>query len=280
MSDTAVGTTTAPKKDPGWLEFLKSRRGGLTVFLVLVLGGWQLIVPLTGSHTLPMPAEVLAFMWDEIRGDTLAPDNLYEAFAITFRRLFVGLVIAAVAGFPIGLLMGLSDKVEAFFHDIVVVLLTLPYLIWALVLSMWFGFTDTAAIWTVVLSAVPYIILNVWEGVKDVPRDLVEMSRAFEMPRKDLIRHVIVPSQMPFIFAAARYGFANGWKGVVVAEVFGAATGAGWTFRFWYDAHRAYSLVGYAIFFIVLSLILERVVFGKLSAYVFRWRASVVDDAA
>ena len=261
-------------------RFLRSRRGGLLAFVVLALVGWQVIAPLLESDSVPRPLETFAFMWDEIRGVTLAPDNLYQAFLITMRRLVIGFVIAVVIGVPIGLLMGLSRRFEAYFRDLVVILLTLPYLIWALVLSMWFGFTDTAPILTVVLSAVPFIILNVWEGVKDVPQDLLEMSRSYKMSRLTTLRHVIIPSQTPFLFAAARYGFANGWKGVVVAEVFGAAAGAGWTIRYWYDAHRAYGVVGYAFFFVIFSLILERVLFGKLSKYVFRWRPSVMEDRA
>lgn len=279
VTEPHVPEETQTPSSGGIPRWLKSRRSGTVTFFVLIFAGWQIMVSLLDVHTLPTPVSVAAFMWDEIRGETLAPDNMYIAFLITFRRLGVGLVLAAAMGVPIGLLMGLSKRFEAMVRDFVVVLLTLPYIIWALVLSMWFGFTDTASVWTVALSAVPYVILNVWEGVKDVPRDLVEMSRAFEMPRGDLIRHVIMPSQMPFLFAAARYGFANGWKGVVVAEVFGAANGAGWTIRYWYDAHRAYGLVGYAVFFIVLSLVLERVVFGKLSDRVFRWRAAVSDEA-
>jgi hypothetical protein len=46
--------------------------------------------------------------------------------------------------------------------------------------------------------------------------------------------------------------------------------GAGWTITFWYDAHRAQEIIGYALFFVIFAL--ERLIFGRLSAYVFRWR--------
>ena len=279
MTEATAGRIQPAASRSSLQRWLRGRRGGLLAFAVLALGGWQILAPLL-SESVPTPIETFSFMWDEIRAVTLAPDNLYQAFLITARRLVIGFVIAVVIGVPIGLLMGLSPRVEAYFRDLVVVLLTLPYLIWALVFSMWFGFTDTAPILTVVLSAIPFIILNVWEGVKDVPEDLLAMARAFDMKRSLVLRHVIIPSQTPFLFAAARYGFANGWKGVVVAEVFGAASGAGWTIRYWYDAHRTYGVVGYAFFFVIFSLILERVLFGKLSKYVFRWRPAVVEDQA
>jgi uncharacterized iron-regulated membrane protein len=77
---------------------------------------------------------------------------------------------------------------------------------------------------------------------------------------------------MPFFFAALRYGLANAWKGLVLAELFASTNGAGWMIKFWYDAHRAQGIVGYALFFVIFALIVERLVFGRLSAYVFRWR--------
>ncbi|MQA82044.1 MAG: ABC transporter permease subunit [Streptosporangiales bacterium] len=261
----------------GWI---RGRRGALTTFVVALFVFWQVSVPLLPTELIPYPYEVAGFMWDEIRGDTLAPHTVYQAFGITFGRLGIGFVLAVAIGVPVGLVMGMSLRFEAMFRDFLVVLLTIPYLVWALVFSMWLGFGSGAPVLTVTLTALPFIILNVMEGVRDVPRDLVDMANAFEMPRPTLIRHVIFPSQMPFVFAALRYGFANGWKGVVVAEVFGAADGAGWTIRYWYDAHRAQGVIGYALFFVLFSLVLERVVFGRLSKTVFRWRPAVADRAS
>lgn len=261
----------------GWI---RGRRGALTTFVLALFVFWQVSVPLLPTELIPYPYEVASFMWDEVRGDTLAPHTVYEAFGITFGRLGIGFAIAVAIGVPVGLVMGMSLRFEAMFRDFLVVLLTIPYLVWALVFSMWLGFGSGAPVLTVTLTAIPFIILNVMEGVRDVPRDLVDMANAFEMPRPTLIRHVIFPSQMPFVFAALRYGFANGWKGVVVAEVFGAADGAGWTIRYWYDAHRAQGVIGYALFFVLFSLVLERVVFGRLSKTVFRWRPAVADRAS
>jgi NitT/TauT family transport system permease protein len=101
------------------------------------------------------------------------------------------------------------------------------------------------------------------------------MSRAFGVSRFDTIRHVLLPSLMPFMFAAARYSFALGWKGLVVAEVFGGQDGAGWTIKFWYDAHRAHGVVGYAFFFLVFAITFERLVFDNIEKRVFRWRPAL-----
>ena len=256
------------------------RSPGLARFLLpcVILAVWLVSIEIIGSiwpfavGVLPEPLEVGRFMWNEIRLDTVAPHNLYETFLISLRRLTVGVIIAMLLGTAIGLGMGLSKAVNAFFNDWVVAILAMPALAWALFVSLAFGFGNTGPILVVVLSGIPFVIINVREGARDTPRELFDMSRSFKVPRAKTIRHVLLPSLMPFMFAAARYSVALGWKGLVVAEVFGGQDGAGWTMKFWYDAHRAHGVVGYGIFFVLLAVLFEKLVFDQIAKRVFKWR--------
>jgi NitT/TauT family transport system permease protein len=200
---------------------------------------------------------------------------MYETFGISLQRLAIGMLIAMIIGTVIGIAMGLSKGVDAFFNDWVVAILAMPNLAWALFCSLAFGFGDLGPIITVVLTGVPFVIINVREGVRNTPTDLFDMARAFDVPRERVIRQVLIPSLLPFLFAAARYAFALGWKGLVVAEVFGGQDGAGWTIKFWYDAHRAYGVVGYALLFVIFALIFEKFMFDQLSKKLFKWRPAV-----
>jgi ABC-type nitrate/sulfonate/bicarbonate transport system permease component len=260
---------------------LKGPLSGRLAFPLVCLAIWILSIELVGSiwpfaiDVLPRPSEVFSFMWDEVRGETLAPQNVYETFAISLKRLGIGMAIAMVIGTIIGLGMGLSKNINAFFNDWVVAVLAMPNLAWALFCSLAFGFGDIGPIVTVVLTGIPFVIINVREGVRNAPLDLYDMARAFGVSRGDTIRHVLIPSLMPFMFAAGRYAFALGWKGLVVAEVFGGQDGAGWTIKFWYDAHRAHGVVGYAFFFVIFALLFEKFMFDRLSRYFFKWRPEV-----
>jgi NitT/TauT family transport system permease protein len=103
------------------------------------------------------------------------------------------------------------------------------------------------------------------------------MARSYQVPQQRITRHVLVPSLMPFMFAAVRYAFSIGWKGLVIAEVFGGQDGAGWTIKFWYDAHRAHAVVGYAFFFILFAIVLEKIVFDPIQRRVFKWRPQITN---
>lgn len=285
-TNDAAMTTTADelprrKRSNPAVRALTSSLSGRIAFPIVCLLVWLLAIQIVTSiwpfavDVLPKPSQVFSFMWNELTGETLAPRNVYETFGISLRRLGAGMAIAMVIGTVIGLAMGLSKKVNAFFNDWVVAVLAMPNLAWALFCSLAFGFGHVGPIVTVVLTGIPFVIINVREGVRNAPTDLYDMARAFGVSRGDTIRHVLLPSLMPFMFAAARYAFALGWKGLVIAEVFGGEDGAGWTIKFWYDAHRAYGVIGYALLFVIFALLFEKFLFDRLSAYLFRWRPAV-----
>ncbi len=279
---------TAPRTpvttiDRIWNRFRRTSLAGRLLFPVVCIVFWMLAIKAVTTiwpfavDVLPTPLQVVNFMWKEITLETVAPHNLYETFAISLQRLAIGMVIALILGTIIGIAMGLSRAFDAFLNDWVVAILAMPNLAWALFCSLAFGFGDTGPIITVVLTGIPFVIMNVREGVKNTPADLFDMARAFDVPRQRVIRHVLIPSLLPFLFAAARYCFALGWKGLVVAEVFGGMDGAGWTIKFWYDAHRAYGVIGYALFFVIFALIFEKFMFDQLSKRLFKWRPSLDD---
>jgi ABC-type nitrate/sulfonate/bicarbonate transport system permease component len=274
MSSTATVARRPMGVPRGLRRFWRSTRTARAISFVSFLAGWQLLIPLLPTALIPTPFEVGEFMWAELRADTLAPETVYQAFATSLRRLVTGFGIALLIGIPIGLLMGLFKRVEEFLHDFVVVGLAMPSLVWALIAAMWFGFVERSSIITVILASVTFVIINVSEGVRAVPKDLLDMGRAYGTSDLHRVRHVVLPSLMPFLFASLRYGLANGWKGLVLAEIYASTSGAGWTIRFWYDARRAQGVIGYALFFMIFALLAERLVFRKLSDRVFRWRPS------
>jgi NitT/TauT family transport system permease protein len=276
-----------PKQAPLALRVLKSPLFARLLFPFVVLAVWLVSIDVIQSiwpfavDVLPTPGEVWGAMWEEVidpfASGIQAPtrENLYATFGRSLYRLGIGFAISIGLGTVIGLGMGLSKSVDAFFHDWVMAILAMPALAWALFVSLIIGFGDGGPITVVVLAGIPFVIINVREGVRNTPRELFDMGRAFGVSQNKITRHVLLPSLMPFFFAATRYAFSIGWKGLVIAEVFGGQDGAGWTIKFYYDAHRAHGVVAYAAFFIIFALILEKMVFERAAQRVFKWRPKV-----
>ena len=177
----ATRTPSRPRRNPvqfvghwGW-RVLKSPRFARLLFPVVMIVFWLISIEAVKSiwpfavDVLPTPREVWDFMWSEIRTDTLSRRNVYETFWISLRRLLFGFAISMVLGTIIGLSMGLSRAANAFFHDWTMALLAMPALAWALFCSLIFGFGDSGPIYTVVLAGIPFVIVNVREGVRNTP---------------------------------------------------------------------------------------------------------------
>jgi NitT/TauT family transport system permease protein len=276
----ATIVTKPSTRGSGFMRLLKSPTTARLIFPFAVLAVWYLIYYTIDSRIFPTPQQVVVFMWEEVTltsgvryGSVIS--NLYGMFAVSLWRLTVGFFVALIVGTIIGLAMGISKSADAFFHDWVMAILAMPALVWALFLGLALGFGDLGPILAVILSGIPFVIINVREGVRNTPKELFDMARAFEVPQNKITRHVLLPSLLPFFFAAIRYAYAIGWKGLVIAEVFASDRGMGWTIKFWYDAHRAHGVIGYALFFIIFALVLEKLVFDPLSKRAFKWRPQI-----
>jgi ABC-type nitrate/sulfonate/bicarbonate transport system permease component len=266
--EASRGTPRSLQRRRSWVgRTLLTRRAARITAPLLFLLLWQVIAPLIPSRILPMPADVAREMWELLLDGTVV-----DAFSISLGRLALGFALALLAGSAIGLAMGMSPRIEALLHDFVVVGLTFPYLIWGLLVAIWVGFEGQGPIIVVFIAALPYVVINTSEGVRDVSKELRDMAAAYDVPNGRVVRHLVLPSLMPFFFASLRYGLANGWKGLVLAEVFASQSGAGYQIVEFRDYGNFEGVVGFAIYFAAFSILVERLVFGRLSKRVFRWR--------
>lgn len=284
--DTTVTSGSVVRSGRSWFQrtFVTPRAARITA-PVLFLVAWQLrLVDLvlgllfpdrSASALLPTPTEVVEAMWEQLLDGTLV-----AAFSVSLLRLAIGFALALTVGSIVGLAMGLSPRIEAMLHDFVIVGLTFPYLIWGLLVAMWWGYAWYGPVLVVFIAGLPYVILNMSEGVHDVSKELRDMAAAYEVPRDRVMRHLILPSLSPFFFASLRYGMANGWKGLILAEVFAATSGAGWHITSMRDYGDFAGVVGFAIYFALFSIVVERLVFGRLSRRVFRWRPAMAREVS
>jgi ABC-type nitrate/sulfonate/bicarbonate transport system permease component len=217
---------------PLWQRLLHPRVTAIvSVFLLWQVASWVTFL-LTETYTLPTPYVVFREMIVEtILGDV---SQFLLNLGSSLLRIVIGFGISLLIGVPMGIIMGIRKYWEAFFGDYVVIGLTIPSLAWAIIGVLWFGIQPLTPIFATFMITFPYITINIWEGMKDVDKELVDMARAFGVSRGKIIRRIYIPSLMPFFFASIRFGFAVAWKIVILAEVFGAESGIGYMISYWY----------------------------------------------
>jgi NitT/TauT family transport system permease protein len=234
---------------------------------VLFVGTWALISSLTEPFILPSPLEVVREMGEVVRRG----DFWVNVFA-TLRHLAIGFAIAFVLGTAIGIAMGRSEYWDGFFRDYVMLTLTTPGLVFALICVMIFGLSTLAPIVAIVLTSFPHITVNVVEGVRAIPRDLMDMATAYGVDRRTRIRNIVLPAIAPFLFTAIRYGFAIAWKITALTELFGQTDGVGIQIRVEFLFFDIAGVLAWAFFLVGFALIMERLVLQRLERRFFRWR--------
>lgn len=243
------------------------RIGGYVCFL----GLWQFTSTfLVADFIVPPPAVIASEIAGIVRGG-----ELWMHFGATLRTIAVGFVIAYFLGAVMGLLMGRSSWWESFLSDWVMATLTTPGLVFALVTAMIFGLGPLGPIVCVIVTSFSYIAVQVVEGVKAVPRDLVDMSRAFGRGRGQILRHVFVPFLAPYLFTATRYGFSIAWKIATLTEVIVGTAGIGFMMRQKFQQFSMAGFLAWVLIFFAFALFLERVVLQRQMKHVLRWRPEV-----
>lgn len=240
--------------------------------MLVGVGGFLLIWTLLsrlifGEFLLPPPLEIGREMWDIVRSGAFI-----ENFVPTIQRLAYGFALALLIGFPVGYLMGTSRYWRAFFHDMVMVAGSIPGITYAVMALVVLGISVLGPVLSVGLVSMPYVAINVAEGLDSVDARLVQMSAAFGRERSAIVRHVLIPSAAPFAFAGVRLSFALAWKVEQLTEVFGSSSGVGFMIRSEFEDFSIPGTLAWVLLFIIFMILLERLVLVPLERYLFRWR--------
>jgi NitT/TauT family transport system permease protein len=175
-------------------------------------------------------------------------------------------------GVAIGIMMGRSRYWDAFFRDFILAGMSTPGLVFVFVGVMLFGISKWGRIIPIVLIVIPLVVVNVVEGVRAIPRDLFDMAKSYGVTPFRRLRHVLIPGIAPFLFTAVRYAIAVGLRGTALVEVFGGTAGMGFQLRRNFDRFAVGGTLAWALFIVLLVLLIERVLLNNAEKYFFRWR--------
>jgi len=137
-------------------------------------------------------------------------------------------ILSIVVGVLFGVIMGRFAVVEWATDIYINALYSTPMVAVIPLIVLWFGFKIPAKVVIVFSFMVFPVLLNTYEGVKNVDRNLQEVARSFCSSESQMWRHLIIPSAIPFIVAGVRLAIGRGLVGMIVAEFYTSITGLGY----------------------------------------------------
>jgi len=205
------------------VDFARRRKSFWVVLsLVILFTAWEIAGRVPISFAFPTFLETLSALIEMALDGTLLP-----AYATTFQPLLIGVALSAVLGIGIGIVMGLSDKMEWLLTPVFIVLQAAPMAALVPLVTFVYGIGLVAKTLAVIMLALPVIVLNSYKAVRHVNPSLIDMCRSFQGNRMQQIFKIIIPDATPVLFAGLRLGIAAGFIGVMLAELLITPTGIG-----------------------------------------------------
>jgi len=189
----------------------------LAVAIVLIL--WQLVylADLRGTSSngiMKGPIQTLPVLWNDLQHGLL-----WGAIGTTLRSAVIGYSAAVVIGSLVGALVSRIKPLRAAVGSIITGLQTMPSIAWFPFAIIFFGLSNSAILFVIILGAAPSIANGLIAGVDYTPPLLLRAGKVLGLKRIALYRHVILPASLPSFVAGMKQGWAFAWRSLMAGEL-------------------------------------------------------------
>ncbi len=234
-------------------------------FLVIAIL-WQIASFYTKPYLFPGLGSVAKSFWN-----ILTTWDLLSQGLITWARLVVAVAVSLMIGIPIGLVMGLSSRVDEFLRPIVKFIMGVPALNWVIIVIIWFSSTELRIGFVLVVLCTPVTVYCVYDGVRGIDRKLTDMVLAFGANPIQHVRFLMWPYVKASAFTAAKLNVANAVRTVIVAELVGAPLGIGKELDLAKNVFDMATVLAWTIFLVLMALIMAQGI-EYAERVTLRWR--------
>lgn len=250
------------------LALADRRFAGVVAPLVAVaglLGLWELSGLYINRQLISSPQQVAVDFVKQFSSGPAVP-----ALEISLRELYLGLAIGIAAGLLVGLIVGRYRILDAIFSPFINSANATPLNVLIPLLIVWVGISTEARVLFIVLISFFPVLLNTAGGLRNVSKGYVEVGRMLGMNEHQLMRKLILPGSMPYIFAGLRVGVALGVIGMIIGEIEVSNVGLGYFINFYGQGFQTGKLLALIVLAAVIGVFNVLVLRG-IQARWFRW---------
>lgn len=232
----------------------------------LALWQWLVSVDLLDPFFFSRPSEIAERIVTWVVGGTV-----WRHLIVTLQEAFLGLVIGGGIGIVLGFVLARSPMAARIADPFLRMMNAVPRVVLAPLFLLWFGL----GIWSKVALAVTLVFFvmfyNTYQGVRDADRVILNNVRMLGASERQLVRHVLVPSALTWIFSSLHTSLGFALVGAVVGEYLGSARGLGYVIQ---QAEGTFDTTGVFAGMFVLGVVVVLVSLGvsRLERWLLRWK--------
>jgi ABC-type nitrate/sulfonate/bicarbonate transport system permease component len=142
-------------------------------------------------------------------------------------RVATASALVIIIGIPLGVLMGSSQRINAFFSPLIDPFRSAPVAALLPIMAMWFGIGEFMKIAFLFVGSIVYLTPLVRDAIRSVPEQYLVAAKDIGATQFECITKVLVPLAMPRIMDAVIVGVSVSWTYITVAEYVNAQEGLG-----------------------------------------------------
>jgi NitT/TauT family transport system permease protein len=245
------------------------------LFFVFLLFLWEMAfrAKIWSPVLLPSPEQVASYLKSAAMDGTLL-----QATVITMRRLLIGYFAGLVVGLPLGLLTARWNLFRDTLGTMALGLQTLPSVCWVPLALLWFGQTEAAMLFVVVMGTVWSVIIATETGVRNVPPIFRKAALTMGSKRLHIWFKVILPAALPFVVSGMKQGWAFAWRSLMAAEIFVTILtgfGLGQLLHYGRELSAMDQVIAIMIVIVVIGLLADKIFFSPIEKFLHRrWGTS------
>jgi NitT/TauT family transport system permease protein len=217
---------------------------------------------------LPPPGAVAEYVLGAALDGTLS-----EAIWVTLSRLLTGYAIGLVLGLPLGLLTASSQTLEDTLGAMALGLQTLPSVCWIPLALLWFGQSEGAMLFVVLMGTVWSVIIATDHGARSIPPIYARAARTMGSCGLHRWTRVILPASLPFLVSGMKQGWAFAWRSLMAAEIYVTILtgfGLGHVLHYGRELNAMEQVIGTMLVIVVIGLAADRALFSPWERFLHR----------
>ena len=243
------------------------RFGRQAIFYGVLIAVWVLLAELKvwPPYVFPTPQGVFQALWAGF-----ADHSFWIAIAVSMKRMLLGYTLSVILGMILGLGVASNRFLEETVGGLLVSLQSLPSICWLPLAVLWFGLSEKAILFVVVMGSLLSVTIAMETGRQQMPKIYGMAGRNLGARGFPLFWHVLLPASLPYIVSGLKQGWAFAWRSLISGEMIFVSLGLGQLLMMGRDLNDMSQVIAVMILIVAIGYIVDGLVFKTVERRIQR----------
>ncbi|MCK9513267.1 MAG: ABC transporter permease [Pigmentiphaga sp.] len=241
------------------------------VFVLALLGLWQIAAGQVDSTNFPGPLAVLAAL-------TSGAGMLISQMQHTLWRAAAGFLLALLTMLPLGLVIGRVAAARTVLGPVIELLRPIPPLAIVPIAMLFAGIGSEAKILVIFYSASFPLLIYAIDATQATHPALLNTARSLGLSRAAIIRHIDLPASLPMVMVGIRLSVSMALLISVASEMLLSSNGIGFVVTSAQEQFRIAEGIAAIVFIGVVALLINWLL-RRIESWLLAWHIGLTTSA-